>query len=303
VGIAEADEVDCRECFLEWIAGGCHADMTYLAETSAKRLDVRVLCPGARSVIALAINYRHPRPEPDGRGPHGRVSRYAWGRDYHRVVAGRLKELKRRILRLARDALVYYEVDTGPVLEREWARKAGIGWIGKSANLLVPGVGTMVFLATIVTDLELPPDTPMEECCRDCTLCMEACPTGAIDRPGRVDARKCLSYWTVESRREMEKPIREGIGDQLFGCDVCQEVCPFNKVGAHSREADFAPRPGMAWLNLHELLGMSGEEYDQRFRGSVIRRAGLEGLKRTAGVLLEKSESREMGECDSDSPP
>lgn len=286
VGIAQAGPADPEGVFERWIDRGYHAGMAYMARRVAERKDPRKLVPGARSVVAVAVPYFHPRPSEPADTGCGKVSCYAWGRDYHRVVSGMLRRLKGFILERRPDATVYAEVDTGPVLERFWAERAGIGWIGKNGCLIVPGFGSYVFLGILITDLELDYDEPAERRCGKCTKCLEACPTGAIVEPGLVDAGKCISYWTVEHRGDFADEVEGSLSGWVFGCDLCQEACPWNRKLPVSGISDFAPRPGIANPDLAWLAGLSAEEYERTFRGSTMRRAKVEGLRRNARAVL-----------------
>jgi epoxyqueuosine reductase len=193
-----------------------------------------------------------------------------------------LRKMKRWLLEKKPDANVYYSVDTGPVLERYWAERAGVGWIGKNGCLIVPELGSWMFLGVLITDLELQYDTPAERKCAECEKCIEVCPTGAIVEPGRVDARKCISYWTVEHKGEFPDGVKKELRGRVFGCDICQEACPWNEDVPVSPIEEFAPRPGIANPDLEWMANLSEGEFDERFRGSVMRRAGLEGLRRNA---------------------
>lgn len=289
LGVALAGPVAPRHVYEGWLELGRHAGMDYLRQRLPERTDPRKLLPGARSVVALAVPYHHPRPQPPDDPTRGKVSCYAWGRDYHRVVSAILRRLRAFILERAPKANVYAEVDTGPVLERYWGERAGIGWIGKNGCLIAPQLGSWVFLGILVTDLELDYGLPAERNCDDCTRCIEACPTGAILEPGLVDARKCISYWTVEHRGEFPDRPKPDLHGWVFGCDICQEVCPWNREPPVSPVEDFAPRPGIADPDLLWLACLSPDDYQQRFRGSAMRRAGLAGLRRNArGVMTSR---------------
>jgi epoxyqueuosine reductase len=250
------------------------------------RLDPSRLLPGAKSILSFALAYRHERPMPPENERTGRISCYAWGRDYHRVLEKKLKKIKQKILSANPEASVYYEVDTGPVLERYWAERSGIGWIGKNSNLIVHGLGSFVFLAALVTDLEYIYSHSADPKCGNCEACMKACPTGAILEPGVIDCNRCISYSTIEHRGEIPEEIRERTSPWVFGCDTCQEVCPWNQDAPLSVEPDFAPRPGLANPSLEWLMHLSPEDFEKHFQGTPARRAGIEGLRRNAEILL-----------------
>lgn len=282
-GIAAAGNVDPEDCLGAWIARGYHADMDWLVRTKALRQDPRLRLPNARSVVVVAKNYYARRPEPV-RGT-GQVSRYAWGRDYHRVLEKPIKALAEYI-----GAPFFLSVDSGPVLERAWAARAGLGWIGKNGLVLRKDLGSWFFLGVIVTEAELEPDEPVANACGECRRCVEACPTGAIVEPGVVAARRCISYLTIENRNPDPPSNAEKIGNWVFGCDVCQEVCPWNRSAKETTQGDFRPRPGCANPDLAELLSLSEEAFNERFAGTPIRRAKWSGMRRNAAVAATNAE-------------
>jgi epoxyqueuosine reductase len=241
VGVARAGKIDREDRLAAWLHRGHAGTMDYLTRTAAERADVTVYMPGARSVVALAVSYH--RPEHEGTGPL-KVARYALGDDYHRVLKRKVQKLRRFVLQLDPSAQVAPTVDTSPVLERAWAQEAGIAWIGKSTMAIAQDLGTYTFLATLVTTLELVPDAPHPDRCGSCTACLDACPTQAFVGPRELDATRCITYWTVEERRA-------ALGSQelhgwVAGCDVCQDVCPWNKFARPADEPRFRPRPGLA---------------------------------------------------------
>lgn len=276
-GIAAATNVDPEDRLGAWIARGYHADMDWLVRTKALRQDPRLRLPEARSVVVVARNYYVERP--DAVAGTGRVSRYAWGRDYHRVLGKPLKTLAEYI-----GAPFFLSVDSGPVLERAWAAGAGVGWIGKNGLVLRKDLGSWFFLGVIVTEAELEPEEPVPNGCGDCRRCVEACPTGAIVEPGVIDSRRCISYLTIENRSADMPADTEKIGNWVFGCDVCQEVCPWNRSVKETAQSDFRPRPRCANPDLAELLSLSEEAFNERFGGTAIRRAKWPGMRRNAAV-------------------
>ncbi len=281
-GIAAAGPIDPEDRLGNWIARGYHAGMDWIARTKAVRQDVRLRMPDARSVVAVACNYYFPRPEsPAGRG---RVSRYAWGRDYHSVLRKPMAALAQAISEIEEGIECYASVDTGPVLERAWAARAGLGWIGKNGLVIRDGLGSWFFIGVIITTLELAPDAPARNACGTCGECMKACPTGAITEPGVVDARRCISYHTIENRHDIPAELRERFGNRVFGCDTCQEVCPWNRSVHETRIADFQPRPGFADPDLDEWLALEEASFSERFAGSPIRRATYAGLRRNLTI-------------------
>jgi epoxyqueuosine reductase len=288
VGIARAERLDRdAEALASWLGRGLEAGMVWLARQSDKRSDPRKILPGCRSVVCLAVNYW---PGPDkARTPPGRarVALYARSRDYHRVLRRKLEELARWLVEESGEPARAF-VDTGPVLERAWAERAGIGWIGKNANLIHPRRGSFLLLGEILTAAELAPDPgPSPDFCGTCTACLEACPTGAILEPRVVDSGRCISYWTIEHRGPIPEDRREGIGEWIFGCDICQEVCPWNRTFARATDRDdLGARDDLRGLDPVEVLSMDENEFRQRFSGTPILRARFDGIRRNAAVVL-----------------
>lgn len=286
MGVAAVEPLARESAALRaWIEAGHHASMAWMADTLEVRLDPsheRMLA-GATRVVALVTPYARA----DGpRGPTpGVVARYARGRDYHNVVGKRTK----RLAAMLRDEghLARAGVDTLPVLERAWAQRAGVGFVGKNCCLIVPGLGSHVFLSVLVTDAPLEPDAPMPERCGACRLCLDACPTKAFPAPRTLDSNRCISYLTIEHEGPIDEALREGIGDRLFGCDVCQDVCPFCKTAppAAATTAPFAPHPRLD-VELTELLTMTEPEHVTWCEGSPLRRAGRAALARNAALVL-----------------
>lgn len=288
-GIASAEEsIDPADALAGWLGSGFHGAMTWLSRTAKIRVDVRRKLPGVASVVVVARNYYSVRP-PLTRGS-GRVARYAWGRDYHRVLRRPLIELARYLDRLEPGAQSYASIDTGPILERAWAARAGVASIGKNSLGIRRDMGSWFFLATVLTTVKLTPDEPSADLCGTCTLCIDACPTAAIVRPYVVDARRCISYQTIENRGDVPEELHAGHGDWVFGCDVCQEVCPWNRFARETTATAFHPRAGCANPNLDELSSMDELQFNQRFAGSAIRRAQLSGIKRNAGIVKRNME-------------
>jgi epoxyqueuosine reductase len=286
VGIAAAEPIaaDRQKAYERYLAQGYYGEMRYLARNVEKRVDPRELVPGAKSVICTATNY-YVGDEPPGKEEgqsHGRVARYAWGRDYHIVLKERLKTLADKIRAAEPDAFVRRFVDTAPVAEREFAMRAGLGWIGKNGLVLNKRLGSWLLLGEIVTDLELDYDEPGTDHCGSCTACLDACPTGAFDGPQVLDPRKCISYLTIESRKPVPDPLAKDCGDWIFGCDVCQEVCPFNRRGPIADDSDFQPRPQWATLPLQEVAEFTEEDFQQRFTGNAMERTNCQHMQHVA---------------------
>jgi epoxyqueuosine reductase len=283
VGIARAGAATHAEHFRAWLDRNYHGEMAYMARRAAERADPRLLVPGARSVVVVAMGY--PRPD----HPGVPVARYALGRDYHNVLIRRLRKLRRAWLDATgvadpRDAWV--GVDTGPVLERYWAEAAGLGWIGKSGNLVTRTHSSWVLLGTMIVKAELVPDAPHRPMCGTCTACMPACPTAAIVAPGVVDARLCISYLTIEVRGAIPRALRPAVGGHLFGCDVCQDVCPWERFAPGAPNPALATRPDLAALDPRDVLRLDEAAATARFAGTPLARPGLAGLKRNALVVL-----------------
>jgi epoxyqueuosine reductase len=286
VGVAELGPAETAAAFAAWIAAGRGGTMAYLARGAEKRRDTRLPRPGTTHAIVVALDY-------GGKEPSGPVARYARGDDYHDVMEGRLRELHSRLAREAgRDIAGKPYVDTGPILERDLARRAGLGWFGKNTNLLNPTLGSFFFLGALVIDAALVPDAPFQEDrCGTCTRCIDACPTGAIVAPRALDATKCISYLTIELKEEIPVELREKIGSLIYGCDICQEVCPWNvKFAQALKVPEFAPRAFLAGKDARTLacdfLALTQDEFSAAFKGSPMKRAKLRGLKRNAAVVL-----------------
>ncbi len=272
--------------YRDWIAEGRQGSMAYLGRRVERRLDPRDILPGARSVLCVALNYWYPEGEAEPRAGRGRVARYARGRDYHKVFDGRLRRLERRIAGEFPGAATRRYVDTGPVLEKLWAERAGLGWRGKHTNLVSRTRGSWLLLGELLLDLELEPGAPETDHCGTCTRCLDACPTGAITGPYRLDARLCISYLTIEHRGPIPEDLRPLVGDRIFGCDDCLEVCPWNRFAGAAREADFRPRPESTAPLLAELVELDEAGFLARFAGTPLMRAKREGLARNACVAL-----------------
>ena len=285
VGIAPAGPVARSDYLRTWLDRGQGASMLYLRRHFQQRTDPRKLLPDARSIIVTALNYHQPVPKRPDDEPRGRVARYAWGDDYHGVVKDRLAALSQS-LRVAIDEPFDAKacVDTAPVLEREWAAVAGVGWIGKNTMVLHQDLGSYFFLGEIITTLELAPDAPATDRCGSCTRCLEACPTGALSAPYEMDASRCISYLTIELREEIPQRFQPAIDDWIFGCDICQEVCPYNR-GAPTSQA-FPIRPPVPYPPLADILSWTPRDYGTTLRGSAMRRAKLPMLQRNAAIAL-----------------
>jgi len=270
------------DAFERWLEAGYAGGMDYLARGRAERLDPRRLLAGARSVVAVALSYNVP----DDPGPDwSAVARYARGRDYHDVMRPQLQALASFIEKAAGSGVLSrVAVDTSAVLERDLAARAGLGWFGKNTNLLAPGLGSWFFIGIVLTTADLEVDAEVADRCGTCTACLDACPTSAFIAPYVLDARRCISYLTIEHRGDIEEPLRPFLGDWAFGCDVCQDVCPWNRHAALSREAAF--RPTGSFGSPEALLELDAAAFRARFRGTALTRAKRSGLLRNAALLL-----------------
>lgn len=269
-----------------FLAAGRHADMQWMVRGRDARATPADRVPGGLSAVALGIEYGGPRP-PDPGGLTGSVARYAWGRDYHNVAGKRVRKL---VKGLARDGVsAYGGVDSRPLIERAWAERAGLAYLGRNCCAIVPGQGSWMFLAVILVDVAMPADPPMpglERHCGACHRCLEACPTDAFVGSGQLDARRCISYWTIERRGTIDPKLASRFGRWVFGCDDCQDVCPHNHAPRTDVEAAFQPLPGRAWLDLEWLIDTPPDTLEASLQGSPLRRAGAQGLKRNACVVL-----------------
>jgi epoxyqueuosine reductase len=287
VGFAEARELAEEKDNLEhWLAAGMHAEMKWMERDPARRSDPRLVLPGAKTVIVLLKNY-YTASEHDDSYEKGKISRYAWGDDYHDVIGRRLKELEAFIAEKFPGISTKSSVDTSAVLEKQWAVQAGLGWIGKHSNLITRELGSWVFIGEILTDLELSyARETVEDHCGTCTACIDACPTDAIVSNYVVDSNRCISYATIESRAPlMPDEIAGKLDGWLYGCDICQDVCPWNRFQKVTSEKAFEPRNGESSMNLEDVLALDETSFAERFRGSAMKRAKLSGLQRNALTL------------------
>lgn len=288
VGITSAEPFLLNEqAALERVRDGMMDGLTWYTEERVRRANrPKVLLEGAQSVISLAISYNSGPPDDNG-DISGKVARYAWGDDYHEVIKKRLREfcdgLEERLETPVRTRIF---VDDGPMNDRAAAERSGIGWFGKNTNILTPTHGSWVFLAQVVTDLQLAPDAPLKKTCGSCVLCIDACPTGAIVAPYVLDNRKCISFLTIELRGSIPKDLRPLVGDWVFGCDICQDVCPVNRKAAETLEPAFQRRHDFSAPELMPLLELDDKGFSERFRNSPIKRAKRVGLQRNVCVAL-----------------
>jgi epoxyqueuosine reductase len=289
VGIADADLGAAEARLAEWLARGFHGEMDYMARHGAKRARPAELVPGTKRVITVRMDYLPDAADAEavlGDRTKAYVSRYALGRDYHKVLRTRLQRLADRIAAEVGEFGYRVFTDSAPVMEVELAARAGLGWRGKHTLVLTREAGSYFFLGEIYTDLPLPADVPASEHCGACTRCIDVCPTGAIVAPYRLDARRCISYLTIELKGSIPVPLRALIGNRVYGCDDCQLVCPWNKYARPTGEPDFRVRHGLDALELAELFGWSEGSFRERLAGSAIRRIGYERWSRNLAVGL-----------------
>jgi epoxyqueuosine reductase len=302
-----APTADSRELahFPSWIAAGHAGEMKYMEsrdeQGELKRASLSRVAPWAKSVIICALNYNtdHPYSTQITDPARGWISRYAWSReDYHDAVLRRLKQvetaLREATAQTDPNLITRSYVDTGPIVERVFAKYAGVGWIGKNTCILNQKKGSWLFLGVILTSLELAPDLPAPDRCGSCTRCIVACPTDALIAPYQLDSNRCISYLTIEKRGPIPEDLRSGIGRHVFGCDICQDVCPWNRKAPITTAAEFDARPGLVNPALDWLAEISEEEFRQAFRGSPIRRAKRSGLRRNAVIAMANSHRREF---------
>jgi len=283
--IATARRATHADDFDEWLEDGRNGDMTWLERNPARRADPREVLPGCKAVICLAINYyTGSSPFPDGHPQDYRIAKYSWNEDYHDLVEKRLAEFDAKLKELG--GTQRYYVDTGPVLERDFATDSGLGWNGKSTVQIHRHMGTWFFLAELLTTLDLSPDQPFGDHCGKCTRCMVACPTQAITSPHKLDARRCISYLTIENKGPIPLEFRHAIGDRIYGCDECLDVCPWNRFAKISREITFQARPAIFEYKLRDFLAMDDEAFRTVFAKSPIKRIKRPRFLRNVCVAL-----------------
>jgi len=294
VGIADTDLAEAEKHLASWLALGRQGEMEFMHRHGSKRTRPAELVSGTRRVISVRLDYLPEEPDPRAilEDPaRAFVSRYALGRDYHKLMRNRLQKLAKRIEGEVGPFGYRAFVDSAPVMEKALAQKAGLGWIGKHSNLLNRSAGSWFFLGELYTDLPLPVDAPVEEHCGDCEACIDCCPTRAIVAPYRVDARRCISYLTIELKGAIPEPLRPLLGNRIYGCDDCQQVCPWNRFATPTPEHDFMPRQGLDKATLLELFGWSEGAFLSRTQGSAIRRIGYARWLRNIAVALGNADA------------
>ena len=290
-GISEATFLEEEAPRLEaWLKKGMHGEMAYMENHFDKRLDPRKLVPGAKSVISLLYNYY---PSKQQRADSYKISKYAYGEDYHHVIKGRLRQLLEFIQEEIGEVHGRAFVDSAPVLDKAWAARSGLGWIGKNSNLLSRQVGSFYFIAELIVDLDLEADTPTTDHCGSCTACIDACPTQAIVQPYVVDGSRCISYFTIELKDEIPQSFKGAFDDWVFGCDVCQDVCPWNRFSKPHQEPGFEPKPELLEFDKRDWEELTEEIFQKVFRKSAVKRTKFKGLKRNIAFVRdgEKQES------------
>ena len=284
-GISKAEFLEEQAPRLEnWLANGFHGEMTYMENYFDKRLDPRLLVEGAKSVISLALNYYTDQKQISSDAP--KISKYAYGMDYHEVIKNKLKQLLEKIRAVIGDVNGRAFVDSAPVLDRAWAQKAGFGWIGKNTNLLNKQVGSFFFLAELIVDVELAYDIePSKDHCGTCTRCIDACPTNAIVKPYIVDGSRCISYLTIELKNEIPAVFKDKMDDWMFGCDICQDVCPWNRFSVLNQEPAFEPNTELLQMTRSDWQDITEDVFQKIFKKSAVKRAKFVGLKRNIDFL------------------
>jgi epoxyqueuosine reductase len=294
VGVASADPTRHRAYLRQWIDTGKAGSMDYLARRFDERVDPRTYLPGAASVVCVAANYHVPlEPVAAGeRDRHARVARYALGDDYHEQIKPRLYDLADWIRGQVPGAQTRCGVDTAPILERELAARAGVGWVGKNTCVINPRLGSWLLLGEVVTTIPLPADEPTPDHCGSCTRCLDACPTNALTEPYRIDASRCISYLTIEHRGDVPAEFHGPIGEWLYGCDICQDVCPHNRHAEPTSDERFRPRFPTGTLDVREVEAWSEDDYRRALKGSAMKRVKLPVLKRNADIVRKNLEAK-----------
>ncbi|MEL0317458.1 MAG: tRNA epoxyqueuosine(34) reductase QueG [Flavobacteriaceae bacterium] len=283
-GISKADFLEAEAPKLEaWLRGGHHGTMSYMERNFDKRLDPRRLVPGAKSIVSLLYNYHSDQKQKDPEAP--KISTYAYGTDYHLVIKNKLKAFMEILRREIGEVNGRVFVDSAPVMDKAWAAKSGLGWIGKNTNLISKKVGSFFFIAELILDLDLEYDTPVTDHCGSCTACIDACPTEALIQPYQIDGSKCISYLTIELKEAIPNEFQGKMDNWAFGCDVCQTVCPWNRFATTHQEPDFEPHPELLSLTKKEWEEMNEVVFNTVFRKSAVNRTKYEGLQRNIKFL------------------
>lgn len=287
-GVAKAQFLEEEAPRLEnWLNGQMHGKMSYMANYFDKRLDPRLLVDGAKSVVSMLLNY-YPSAEIEAGEEDYKISKYAYGTDYHYVIKDKLKALIEFINEEIGEVNGRAFVDSAPVMDKVWAKKSGLGWVGKNSNLLNRDMGSFFFIAEIIIDLELAYDGPVKDYCGTCTRCMDACPTDAISEPYVVDGSKCISYFTIELKEQIPQEVKGKFENWIFGCDICQDVCPWNRFSKPHQEPQFDPNKGLLEMKKKDWEEITADVFTALFKNSPVKRTKLEGLKRNIGFVKDK---------------
>ena len=278
-GISKAEFLSEEATKLEnWLKSGFNGEMSYMERNFDKRLDPRLLVPGCKSVISLLFNYYTKKKPKKDHEP--KISSYAYGKDYHLVVKDKLRELLLRIKNLVGDVNGRVFVDSAPVMDRVWAKKSGLGWIGKNTNLIIKKTGSFFFIAELILDLELEYDHPTTDHCGSCTACIDSCPTNALATPYQIDATKCISYATIELKNNIPDSFKDNMRGWIFGCDICQDVCPWNRFSKNHNEPSFKDKKNITDMSKSQWEDLTKDVFDEVFKDSPIQRTGYNGIKR-----------------------
>ena len=291
-GISRAEPLTKEARDLEkWLSKGLHGEMKYMENHFDKRVDPRKLVPGAKSVVSLMYNY-YPKKELFQEG-NLRISKYAYGKDYHNVIKKKMKAFMNDIHKKIGEISGRAFVDSAPVMDKAWAKKGGLGWIGKHTNLINKKKGSFFFISELIIDLELEPDGPVRDHCGTCTACLDACPTDALQKPYEIDGSKCISYYTIELKDAIPNDVSGKFENWIFGCDICQDVCPWNRFSTSHNETKFEPLKELGEMTKNDWLEITDEVFEKMFEGTAVRRTKLEGLKRNIQFVTNTEKSIE----------
>lgn len=293
-GISKADFLEEEAPRLErWLNQNMHGQMHYMENHFDKRLDPRLLVDGAKTVVSLLLNYYPAKEDQQQDEDTYKISKYAYGTDYHFVIKDKLKELLAFINEEIGEVGGRCFVDSAPVLDKAWAKKSGLGWVGKNSNLITPQVGSFYFIAELIIDLELEPDGPIKDYCGSCTRCIDACPTNAIVEPYVVDGSKCISYFTIELKDQLPNEMQGKFGNWIFGCDICQDICPWNRFSKPHQEPAFTAHPQLAHMKTKDWQELTQEVFAQLFKKSAVKRTGFKGMLRNIQFVQQESPEKD----------